>query len=382
MDMRILFFVFLIVTLFFVVQLLNVGQLIRKLKGQKEEDVNPQENKNQAILLSICGLMYFAGVIWTSFRYGWSFIKESASEHGVLIDRLLAFNWIILGLVFFLVHILLFVFTRKYIHRKDQKAHYYAHNNTLEIIWTSIPATVMSIIIIWGLWTWNDIMGQEVQEDATNIELYAKQFDWTARYPGKDGKFGLTNYNLVYSANPLGIVTPETVNYKLQEVEEDLSNLRAELLAKKDQLSDRQLALKNEKIRNLVLHKNRILQINLEDPRIKDGEDDILVKSEFHLPVDKQASFQFRSRDVIHSALMFDFRAQMNAVPGVPTIFKFTPTVTTEQMRLKRQQPEFNYQLTCNKICGASHWNMVMDIVVESEADFKNWLEQQKTFKN
>jgi cytochrome c oxidase subunit 2 len=379
--MRILFFLIAIVGIVFCLQLLKVGQLITQLKGNKEEDIVPESNNKQAYFLGLFGIIFLSIVVWMTFKYGWAFTRDAASEHGLLIDQLLLFNWIILGIVFFLVQGLLFFFAKKYVYQAGRKAYYYSHNNTLEVVWTSIPALTMSIIIIWGLWVWNDVMGADTAADATNVELYAKQFDWTARYPGKDGKFGLTSYNVIFSENPLGIVTEETVSIKLSEIEEDLAKLRQELINKTDELSDRKKGLQHEKIRNLVLHRNRILQINLKDPRVKDGEDDILVKSEFHLPVDKQVSFQFRSRDVIHSAYMLDFRAQMNTVPGVPTIFKFTPIITSVQMRQRMNQPDFNYKLTCNKICGASHWNMTMDIVVEDQQNYEKWLASQKTFK-
>jgi cytochrome c oxidase subunit 2 len=111
-----------------------------------------------------------------------------------------------------------------------------------------------------------------------------------------------------------------------------------------------------------------------------------------------------RSQDVLHSAYMPHFRAQMNCVPGMVTQFSFTPTITTEEMRLQPEiidkvkrtnkiraeraasgeensDPwEFDYVLLCNKICGKSHYNMQMKIIVESEEDFQKWLDSQKTF--
>jgi cytochrome c oxidase subunit 2 len=74
------------------------------------------------------------------------------------------------------------------------------------------------------------------------------------------------------------------------------------------------------------------------------------------------------------------FRAQMNCVPGMETMFEFTPTITTAEMREKLNNPEFNYVLLCNKICGAAHYNMQMDIIVESKADNLKWLAEQKTW--
>ena len=110
------------------------------------------------------------------------------------------------------------------------------------------------------------------------------------------------------------------------------------------------------------------------------GRDDQVVKGEFHLPVGQEVEFVFRSRDVIHSAFMPHFRAQMNSVPGVPTRFKMTPTITTDSMQTILDDPDFNYVLLCNKVCGAAHFNMKMDIIVESQEDYEAWLEQQDVF--
>jgi len=224
-------------------------------------------------------------------------------------------------IVFVLVNITLFWFASKYYFRKGNKATYFAHSTKLELIWTIIPAIFLSVIIIYGLKTWNDITSPMDTKDGVKIELYAKQFDWTARYAGKDNKLGATNYKLITDENPL------------------------------------------------ALDKN--------DPA---SSDDILSKGEFHLPVGKEIFFTFRSRDVIHSAYMPHFRAQMNCVPGMETQFHFKPTITTAEMRKKLSNDKFDYILLCNKICGASHFNMQMTIIVESEADYKAWLAKQKEF--
>ena len=75
------------------------------------------------------------------------------------------------------------------------------------------------------------------------------------------------------------------------------------------------------------------------------GKDDRIVKGEFHLPLGREIEFIFRSRDVLHSALMPHFRAQMNTVPGLPTRFKITPTITTDSMRTILDNPDFDYIL-------------------------------------
>ena len=47
-----------------------------------------------------------------------------------------------------------------------------------------------------------------------------------------------------------------------------------------------------------------------------------------------------------------------------------------------RDSYEFDYLLLCNKICGKSHYNMQMKIIVDSEEDYNEWLKEQKLFKN
>jgi cytochrome c oxidase subunit II len=379
--MKLLILVSLFLGVLIAVQFLRISKYTAQLKDVSDADSSESDNKLHASLFALFGVGYLSMVVWTVSKYGLMFVRPSASEHGKTIDALLGFNWILLAIPFFLVHGLLFFFVYKYLYNKDRKAYFYSHNNTMEAIWTAVPALALSVIIIWGLVSWNEIMDKP-KEDAVSLELYAKQFDWTARYPGADGKLGVTNYNVIANTNPLGIVTVQTVQKKLQELEEEITALRAELENTRAQMSDYKIKKKESKIRHLVLHKNRVLQINLNDERLKWGEDDVLTKVEFHLPIDREASFQFRSRDVIHSALMYDFRAQMNVVPGMATTFKYTPIISTADMRKHVSDAEFHYKLTCNKICGASHWNMTMDIVVESEQDFNNWLAQQKTFQN
>jgi len=146
------------------------------------------------------------------------------------------------------------------------------------------------------------------------------------------------------------------------------------------------------------------------DMNDKNAADDKTVLHEIHLPKGRKIIFQIRSQDVLHSAYMPHFRAQMNCVPGMITQFSFTPTKTTADMRelpeIKDKvaninkirtensqeliangeealEPyEFDYLLLCNKICGTSHYNMQMKIIVETQEEFDAWMKEQKQFKN
>jgi cytochrome c oxidase subunit 2 len=200
------------------------------------------------------------------------------------------------------------------------------------------------VIIIFGLRSWNKITS-DADPNSQIIEIYGKQFDWTARYAGADNKLGNANYKMITSTNDLGM-----------------------------------------------------------DSTSAEGQDDIVVKNEIHIPVGKEIEFKFRSRDVIHSAYFPHFRAQMNVVPGMTTMFHFTPTITTADMRKdpvvieqmgeinairketakKEGKPfkpvAFDYILLCNKICGNSHYNMQMTVIVDTEEDYKKWISGQKAF--
>ena len=301
-------------------RLIKVFELTSQLKGNDQEKVTHNDNRVNASLMVIFMIGLYAFIYWQVKEYTPFLLPESASKHGVDIDRLWDFNIYIISFVFVVTNTVLFVFAWKYYYRKGNKATFFAHSTKLEMIWTIIPAIVLAIIISYGLKTWNSITTEIDSKNAVLIELYAKQFDWTARYAGNDNTLGATNYKLIGEGNDLALDFNDQANM-----------------------------------------------------------DDKLVKSEFHIPVNKEVLFKFRSRDIIHSAYMPHFRAQMNCVPGMETQFHFVPTITTEEMRKKVNNPNFDYVLLCNKICGAGHYNMQMKIVVESEADYNKWLATQQT---
>lgn len=311
-----------ILVLFVVGQVMRVFELSANLRGRAVYEVTEKEGKTQAAMMLAFLVFYFIFIIWQINKWGGFALPESASEHGVVVDNLMAVSWWIIIPVFIVTHILLFYFAYKYVYNKNRRADYFAHSNKLELIWTVVPTVVLTVLILYGLNTWNSIT-TPVAEDVDHIkmEVYSKQFGWTARYSGPDNKLGNADVRFVAGDNPMGV-----------------------------------------------------------DARDEDAADDIVVTGEFHLPVGIPVQFQFRSQDVIHSAYMPHFRAQMNCVPGVMTHFKFTPSKTTAEMKQITGDPEFEYVLLCNKICGAAHYNMQMKIVVESLEDFKKWTAEQPAF--
>ena len=428
-------------------QLAKVGQLTSLIRNKKEEDISDADTRLNGGLFIAFMVAFYASFIFLIVRYG-DYNPPAASAHGESYDTLMDFNMYIIIAVFFLVNSALFIFANKYRFDKERKARFFAHDNRLELIWTVIPSIVLAVIIIFGLRTWNEMTG-DASDDALRVEVYSKQFDWTARYPGADGEFGLANYNLITPTNPLGIVTQDGVTEALAEIEGQIASLEAELAHERgrllaemasieDQLhtgdhhghghnahgedhgddhdhhgissefkanlearlhevehmlaSDNVVVLSNAaaeakegKLHRLKRHRQRIEEVKPFDydggiAAWEAGADDKIMKGEFHLPVGREVEFVFRSRDVIHSAYMPHFRAQMNTVPGVPTRFKMTPTITSDSMRTILDDPDFNYVLLCNKVCGAAHFNMQMAVVVETEAEYNVWLESQEEF--
>lgn len=374
-----LIFLVVVLTVIALVQVVRVFELSNFLQGEDGIKVTAKETNNLRVSLVVFMLAYFAFFIYLVVRFGPHLLPEAASEHGQAIDVLLNFNFAIIIIVFVITHILLVYFAYRYANTVSPRATFVTHNNRLELLWTTTPAIVLAIIIIYGIATWNSAM-RETPEDAINIELYARQFDWTARYAGEDNVLGRANYLMISGTNPLGVINETSLKNRLAEMDQEIADLeasRSEVFpgGKSDEEILDRIALKKKQ-------KGRLVQMTAqaENENFSIADDDVLTKVEFHIPVGKPVNFQIRSQDVIHSAFMPHFRAQMNAVPGMVTNFYFTPTMTTDEMRAKLGNPDFNYLLYCNKICGSAHYNMQMNIVVESEADYKKWLSEQETF--
>ncbi|MEL1245686.1 cytochrome c oxidase subunit II [Flavobacterium sp. DGU11] len=304
-------------------------------------------NVNGYLMFAFVGFIYVF-TIFSLWKWGHLVLGTPASEHGPEIDRIMAISMVLIFFVQTITQFLLHYFAFKYRGKQGKVAYYYADNDKLEFIWTIIPVIVLAGLILYGLYAWTNIMFlDDKNEDAVYVEVYAKQFNWEVRYTGPDGALGKANVRYIDGVNTMGV--------------------------------------------------------DMSDPNAQDD----ITATELHLPKGKQIIFKFRSQDVLHSAYMPHFRAQMNVVPGMVTQFGFTPTVTTDEMRqdpaimkkvahineirskksadliAKGEQAlepyTFDYLLLCNKICGQSHYNMQMKIVVEDEADFKKWLSGKET---
>ena len=361
-----------------VAQIAKVYQLSITIGNKREEDISPTSNRVNGNLLLLFCLSLFAFFIWELIAYRDLLLPVAASAHGSEVDTLFNVNWIIIFTVFFIVNFLLFYFSKKYSYDPKRKAHYLAHNNTLELIWTVIPSIVLAIIIIYGLRTWNAITDFEGGENTVKVELYGRQFDWTARYTGDDGVLGDFNFTMITGPNPLGLITNENLPVRIKELEDEIQKAKDELA--NNILPETKVKEIEEKIGMRSRQLSKVVAYQESGRDFSTANDDILVKGEFHIPVNREVRFDIRSSDVIHSAYMPHFRAQMNAVPGMTTYFKYTPTITTDSMRTIVKNPDFNYILLCNKVCGSAHYNMQMNIVVDTEEDYQKWLLDQKTF--
>ncbi len=321
-----------------IAQIVRVFELSAEIKGSDDTSITDRDNRTQGILILIFMIFMIGSFFWMITKYKSSLLPISASLHGIDIDNLWDISMWLIIVVFFITQPLLFGFTYLFRGSSKRKAIYMEHNNKLELFWTAVPAIVLAGLIFYGLITWSEVMNPNSKKEPIVIEIYAKQFNWQARYSGEDNVLGYANVKIIDGANNLGIDTS------------DVNSL------------------------------------------------DDIITSELHLPVNKSILFKFRSQDVIHSAYLPHFKVQMNCVPGIDTQFHFVPSITTAEMRhnsdvLKKVENvneiravkgddnwEFNYILLCNKVCGSAHYNMQMKVVVETEEEVNKWLHEQKTF--
>jgi cytochrome c oxidase subunit 2 len=312
---------FLLLCLFIAIigKALKVYELTRETQG-KPEGIN--WNNINGVLFAIFLVVGLYGVYWEYTVHGNMILPEAASEHGKRIDEMFNITLIITTIVFIVTHIILFFFTYYYKSKGNRKAYFYPHNNALERLWTIIPALVLTVLVLMGFLTWRSIFNKEADPNnkPLSIEVTSSQFQWDLRYPGADGVVGLKNYKKITSINALGI---------------DFND--------KNSLDDQ-------------------------------------VADEIVIPVNKPVRFILTSKDVLHSFYMPHFRVQLNTVPGMTSYFEFTPTITSEEMKVKTNDPNFKYILLCAKICGTNHYNMQKTVRVVSQEEYDAWVVKQALY--
>jgi len=318
-----IYYVLLFLVICTVVAVIGKVISIYELTNKMNRKHNPlASNSFQAWLLFIFLFVFLGGVYYSFSHYGGMSWRDAVTEHGAKIDTMFIITTVITTFVLIITHILLLTFTFIYRMKKNGKAYYLPHNNTIEKIWTIVPAVVLTVLVLFGFFTWRSITNvpEDLQKSALQIEVLGEQFAWHVRYPGLDGQIGKRNYKLTTPTNPYGI-----------------------------------------------------------DFNDKTSWDDIQ-GADIVIPVNKSVRFHIISKDIIHSFYIPDFRVQINAVPGMTNYFQFTPTVTTEEMRERMNDPKYDFVMLCNKICGQGHYNMQKKVIVVSEAEYKTWLATQNKY--
>jgi len=371
---KVLFAIVVIIFFAQVIRIFEISNIITKTKNE----VSDRSNHINGVFLLLSGI----GLVWFFFwqRASWMdlTLQMSASEHGPIIDNLWDTTMGLILFVFLLLTPILFGVAFMFRGKKDRKASYITHNNKLEIFWTAIPAVVLMVLISYGLSVWGKIVNQDIS-DAMVIEVYAKQFGWSARYSGDDNILGNADVRFVGGRNELGVITTSTKESQIQDLDDKILNLKTKKENSNNSAEKKVLTKRINKFEKKKKTLNTYF-ITTPEEKLLAAQDDIVTK-ELHLPVGKKVLFRFRSQDVIHSAYLPHFRVQMNCVPGTTTQFAFTPTVTTEEMRKELDNENFEYVLLCNKICGNAHYNMQMKVVVETEEEYNEWLDSQQMNK-
>lgn len=327
------------------IQLGKVSDLAAKIRGEAE--VTRERNDSTARWLVVFMIIFLVGTVYSAWHYRNVMLGygpwESSSEHGKDLDALFNMTLLFTGIVFVITHIALFWYSYKY-REQGQKAVFFAHSTKLELIWTAVPAVVMTFLVANGLIVWNKVMPDVNPEDKfLEIEATGYQFAWDIRYPGKDGKIGDKDFRLINTAtNSLGL--------------------------------------------------------DFKDPAAMD--DHILSGSDvIKLPVDTTVRVRITAKDVLHNFYLPHFRVKMDAVPGLPTYFIFKPTKTTNQMRQElsaypewnepydptdptgpKRWEKFNYELACAELCGKGHYSMRRIVEIVSKDEYATWAAGHTSF--
>jgi cytochrome c oxidase subunit II len=297
----------------------KVSNLVSIAKGKKTDEVSESNGVHASlfVLFTLAGLGAFFWYSWTHFD---SYTLPVASIHGEETDMLFWITMVVVVAAFVIITLIMVMFIYQYQYKEERKAKFYPDNHYLELAWTIIPAIVLALLIFTGLRSWNDITSPASKE-AEVVELIGQQWAWTVRYPGvKDSQLGSFNFKLIDAVNEFGL---------------DLSD--------------------------------------------KNSFDDFKAL-ELHLPVGKEILLKIRAKDVLHSVFLPHFRVKMDAVPGMPTQFKFTATKTTQEMRDELGNSSFNYEMACTEICGKGHFSMRMLVVVHEVDEFEEWKKSQEAW--
>jgi cytochrome c oxidase subunit 2 len=190
-----------------------------------------------------------------------------ASNWGYVDDTLTITFWIT-GAVFVAVLLFTAYCVLRFRHREGQQALYEPENKKLEWWLTIATAVGVAAMLAPGLYVWHQFV--TVPADATEVEIVGRQWSWSYRLPGKDGRLGTSDVTNISTDNPLGL--------------------------------------------------------NASDPN---GQDDIVIETDnLHLQIGKPVKFLLRSLDVLHNFYVPEFRGKMDMIPGAITYYWVMPTRT------------------------------------------------------
>lgn len=252
----------------------------------------------------------------------WLGLPQLASEHGWALDRAL-------GLVHILMAVLLvgwgaffaYVLVRFRRKRNPVADHHgvTSHTSTWLEVGVAVAETALLVGLSMPLWA-DRVEHLPPPAESTRVRVVAEQFAWNVHYPGPDGLFGRTDVKLIdLQANPLGL--------------------------------DR------------------------EDPAAKD---DVTTINQLHLPADRPALLTLSSKDVIHSFALQEMRIKQDVIPGMGIQVWFVPKVTTEEMRARKGEPEFNYEIACAQLCGLGHYRMRGYVTIHRPEGFQKWMDERQ----
>ena len=234
---------------------------------------------------------------------------EVASNWGNIDGTIILTFWVT-GAVFVAICLFMSYCVWRFRYSKERKADYAPENPRLEWFLTILTTLGVCALLAPGLIVWNKYVS--VPEDAVDIEVMGQQWYWNYRLPGADGKLGLTDLRNITDENPFGI--------------------------------------------------------NLDDPY---GKDDVMIQSDaINLKTNRPVKILLRSVDVLHNWYVPQFRAKMDAVPGVVTYYWFEPNKTGE------------YEVLCAEYCGVGHYAMRGSVLVQNDQDYETWLGEQETFSD
>jgi cytochrome c oxidase subunit II len=251
----------------------------------------------------------------------WLGLPALASAHGGQIDGLIGWMHVFM-LILFVGWGVFFVYCLFRFRRSRNPVANYTGVTSNASKYSEIGVAIVEAILLFGfsipLWAAR-VDRMPAEHDALVVHVTGEQFAWNIHYPGPDGKFGRTDISLLdLQSNPLGL--------------------------------DR------------------------NDPAAKD---DVTTLNQLYLPVNKPIIVRLRSKDVIHSFGVPEFRVKQDAVPGLTIPIWFVPNVTTADMRSRTGNSEFQYEIACAQLCGIGHARMRGFVTVVSAEEFQKWFDEK-----